>query len=223
MHDRFSRAKDAHTYLAPFSSKRVIEETAFHRTWNVAPGSVQPVICCEGPRATRWGFSPTIAGAKRPMLTSCRLDDKNTATWKTLWRTAHIIVPADGWYEWAVERGKNQPYFVRPADNGPIYLAALSSVAADDQAQAADGFVIVLSGAETGMVDEHSNRPVALDASDAIRWLNPRTTFGMARKMVDESIIPKRLFRWHRVSVGVNSIGNDEPAFNDPLPDSLNA
>jgi putative SOS response-associated peptidase YedK len=140
-----------------------------------------------------------------------------------MWRTARVVVPADGWYEWVVENGKMQPYFVRPLDDRPLYLAALISFAPDDGAQESDGFVVVTARAGTGIVDTHSHRPVVLNASDSDRWLDPKTTFSTAGKMVDESITPGSPFRWFRVSVGVNSVGNDEPAFNDPLPDDTTA
>jgi putative SOS response-associated peptidase YedK len=59
------------------------------------------------------------------------LDDRNAATWKTMWRTARVLVPADGWYEFVIEKGTRQPHFIRPLNNGPLYLAGLSSVAPD--------------------------------------------------------------------------------------------
>lgn len=220
---RFSRARDAQTYVAPILGDGHVEKSAFRRTWNAAPGSAQPVVYREGLRTVRWGFCATFAGKPRPMLSSCGLDGKNVATLKTLWRTARVLVPADGWYEWLNEQGRNQPYFVRPIDDRPIYLAALSSVLTDECPQDADGFVIVRSSTESGVVNRISHRPFVLDASAAVRWFDSKATFGAAQNMVKELIMPRQLFRWSRVSVGVNRISNDEPAFNDPLPDDMTA
>lgn len=221
--DRYSRAKAAQTYTVPLFGALPFKEVSFPRSWNVAPESVQPVMFREGPGTAHWGFTPTFAGTKRPMLANCRLNDRNGATWKTMWRTARVIVPADGWYEWSWESGKAQPYFVKPIDDGPVYLAGLSSVTSDAQAQQTDGFVLVTSSAEPGIADKLSHRPVALTASDAMRWLDPKTTFSVATKMMEESLLPRPLFLCFRVSVGVNRVGNDEPAFNDPLPDDITA
>lgn len=219
--DRYSRAKTAQTYTNILFDPRVIEGVEFNPSWNISPSSIQPVLYREGPKAVRWGYSPTFAGKKRPMVAHCRMDDQNSATWKTFWKIAPAIVPADGWYEWLREGDKIQPYFVKPVSEGPVYLAALSSVAPDEQAQETDGFVLVTSGAEPGLVDKSSYRPAAFSASNAIRWLDPKTTFGVGKKMVDELLLDRQLFRYFRVSVGVNSVTNDEPAFNDPLVDDM--
>jgi len=140
-----------------------------------------------------------------------------------MWRTARVVVPTDGWYEWIVENGKQQPCFVRPVDDQPIYFAALIGYALDEEPKGTDGFVVVTARARTGIVDENSHRPAVLNASDAIRWLDPKTSFSAAGKLVNESLTSSQSFRWFRVSVGVNSVGNDEPAFNDPLPDDITA
>lgn len=129
-------------------------------------------------------------------------------------------MPADGWYEWAGEKDTRQPYFITPIDDQPIYLAGLSSVAPDADPQQGDGFVLVTSGTERGIVDVHASRLITLNASDARRWLNSKTTFAEAQKMVRDSLLPRELFRSFRVSVGVNCVDDNEPAYNDPLPDS---
>lgn len=223
MCSRFSRARDAHIYVAPLFGEEHFRDARFARSWNIAPGSVQPVFYPEGPVTARWGFAPVFADTRRPMIVNCRLDDRNTATWKTMWRTARVVVPTDGWYEWIVENGKQQPCFVRPVDDQPIYFAALIGYALDEEPKGTDGFVVVTARARTGIVDENSHRPAVLNASDAIRWLDPKTSFSAAGKLVNESLTSSQSFRWFRVSVGVNSVGNDEPAFNDPLPDDITA
>ncbi|WP_083637587.1 MULTISPECIES: SOS response-associated peptidase [Burkholderiaceae] len=218
---RYSRARDAAIYTLPMFGKDLFAEVLFPQSWNIAPGTVQPVIYCGGPTSARWGFVPVFAGTRRPMLTSCRLDDKNSETWKTMCRIARLIVPADGWYEWLATDGVEQPYFIKPKDGGPVFLAALSSYSFDEEAQATDGFVMVSSSTDVGIVNSHSHRPVVLNAFDAVRWLHPKTTFGLAKKIAADSIMPRQMFRSFEVSVGVNSVRNDEPAFNDPLSDGI--
>lgn len=221
MFGRYSRSRDAQTYVAPLFGEERFPDATFPRSWNVAPKSVQPVISHAGPSAQQWGAVATSPRSKRSLLISCRLDDKNGATWKTMWRTGRVIVPADGWYEFVVEKGKNQPYYVRPLDDRPVFLAAVTSVALEDEPHEDEGYVLVTSSAQTGFVDESSYLPVVLSTPDALRWLNPKTTFGQAVKMLQELITPREQFRWVRVSVGVNNVNNDEPAFNDPLPDEI--
>ena len=53
-----------------------------------------------------------------------------------------------------VENGKQQPCFVRPVDDQPIYFAALIGYALDEEPKGTDGFVVVTARARTGIVDE---------------------------------------------------------------------
>ena len=222
MCERLSRAKDAHYYTAPLFSNEVHQAVAFVRSWNIAPGTVQPVFYDLGPRLAHWGVRPALGGTG-PLLSTCRLDDRNAATWKTMWRTARVVVPVDGWYEWSIEKDTRQPYFIRPLNGGPLYLAGLSSVAADEKPNKGDGFVLVTSATEEGIVDVSARRPITLISADARRWLNSKTTFAGAQQMIRECPSPRKTFSSYRVSVGVNYTSNDEPAFNDPLPDVVSA
>lgn len=218
---RFSRAKESRIYLAPLEMEDPSQSISTFRSWNIAPATMQPVIYRHGLKTVRWGCRIALTGKSRPLLFNCRLDDGNVATWKTMWKIARVVVPADGWYEWVAGENSNMPYFVKPIDDRPLYFAALASFDLSLPPQLDDGFVLVTSGLEAGIVDTHARRPLTLNASDARRWLESRTTFAEAKKMVVDSMTPKQIFRSFRVSVGVNHIGNDERAFNDPLPDSV--
>ena len=122
---RYSRARDAAIYTLPMFGESLFAKVPFPQSWNIAPGTVQPVIYCGGPTSARWGFVPVFAGTRRPMLTSSRLDDKNSETWKTMCRIARLIVPADGWYEWLATDGVEQPYFIKPKDGRPRVLGGV--------------------------------------------------------------------------------------------------
>jgi putative SOS response-associated peptidase YedK len=219
---RFSRARTGLDYVVPLVPDAVYPELdIFRPSWNVAPGTPQPVIDPDGPRLDRWGYRPSWAVARKlPMMINSRLDKAATSTWKAMWKTNRVIVPADGWYEWVVEEGKKQPYFITPIDGQPLFLAGLSSVRPGAQAYEGDGFVLVTSAAEAGMLDVHDRRPLVLSTQDARAWLEPSTTFEEANHLANHSMTPAEDFRWFRVSPGVNRVGNDEPAFNEPLGDT---
>ena len=80
--------------------------------------------------------------------------------------------------------------------------------------------MLVTSAAEAGMLDVHDRRPLVLSVQDARVWLEPSTTFEEANHLANHSMTPAEDFRWFRVSPGVNRVGNDEPAFNEPLGDT---
>jgi len=99
---RFSRARRDLDYVVPLMPDVTYpDHDTFRRSWNVAPGTNQPVIYPGGPRLEHWGYRPSWAVARKvPMMINSRLDKANTATWKALWKSGRVLVPADGWYEW---------------------------------------------------------------------------------------------------------------------------
>ena len=216
---RFSRARRDLDYVVPLMPDIAYpEQDTFRRSWNIAPGTIQPVIRPDGPRLERWGYRPTWAVARKvPMMVNSRLDKANTSTWKGMWKSNRVVIPSDGWYEWVVEEGAKQPYFIEPIDGQPLFFAGLSSAKPDAEAHEGDGFVIVTDASDAGMVDIHDRRPLVLSADEARQWLDPDCTFEEANHMANNVSTPIEAFRWFRVSKGVNKVGNDESAFNEPI------
>ena len=116
-----------------------------------------------------------------------------------------------------LEDGSKQPYFIKPNDNRPLFFAGLSSVKPGEQAREGDGFVIVTDASDAGMVDIHDRRPLVLDVEEARNWLDPNTAFEAANHMANNVATSVEAFQWFRVSKGVNKVGNDDPAFNEPI------
>ncbi|WP_107694421.1 SOS response-associated peptidase family protein [Nitrosospira sp. Nsp2] len=42
-------------------------------------------------------------------------------------REGRVIVPAGGWYEWSLENGKKQPWYITWKVNEPIFMAGLTN------------------------------------------------------------------------------------------------
>lgn len=80
-----------------------------------------------------------------------------------------------------------------------------------------DGFVIVTDASDAGMLDVHDRRPLVLTAKEAKQWLDRDSTFEEVNHMANSVTIAVEAFHWFRVSKGVNKVGNNEPAFNEPL------
>ncbi len=216
---RYSRAQRDLFYVEPLMSELAYSDPdIFTPSWNVAPGTAQPVIYPDGPRLERWGYRPAWAVARKvPMMVDARLDKAGSGTWKSMWKSNRVIVPADGWYEWIAEEAGKQPYFIRPIDGEPLFFAGLSSVRPGGEAHEGDGYVIVTDASEAGMLDVHDRRPLVLSAQDARQWLSPSTTFEEALALATDLGTPVEAFRWFPVSKGVNKAGNDDPSFNEPI------
>lgn len=215
---RVSRARPGLEYVVPLMPDAVYPDDLFRPSWNVAPGTKQPVIFPDGPRLEHWGYRPAWAVARKvPMMINARLDKAGTSTWKRMWKSGRLIVPADGWYEWVLEEGAKQPYFIQPIDGKPLFFAGLSTIPPGGEHHDGDGFVIVTDASDAGMLDIHDRRPLVLNAEEAKQWLDPETTFEEANHLANTVSTPIEAFHWFRVSKGVNKVGNDEPAFNEPI------
>jgi putative SOS response-associated peptidase YedK len=193
----------------------------FTPSWNVSPGTRQPIIGPAGPRLEIWGFRPAWAVARKiPMMINARLDKPTSSTWKSLFKSGRVLVPADGWYEWLPVAGKKQPYFIQAKSGPQVYFAGLSSLRPD--APPSDpgtvfGFVLVTAPAESGMLDVHDRRPLVLTLEEAQVWLDPATTLEEALHLANNARKSSDDFHWHKVTPEVNRTGHDNPSFNDPI------
>ena len=222
MCSRYSRAREALDYVAPLMpGVTYCEPGIFRPSYNIAPDTKQPVISSKGPDLMRWGYRPASAFARQvPTIINCQLHKSGTAAWKAMWKTRRVIVPADYWYEWSLEAGKKQPYCVAPIDGKPLFFAGLASVKPDAEHLDGDGFVIVTDTLNAGLLNTHDPRPVVFGVQEAREWLDPKTRFEDATHLANHLAAPRETFRWFRVSAGVNQVGNDEPAFNDPIDET---
>jgi putative SOS response-associated peptidase YedK len=218
MLDRFSRARQGMDYVAPLLPGAEFDKEIFRQSWNIAAASSQPVINAQGARLEVWGYRPRWAIARKaPLTVSLRADKCNEPPWRGMWKSKRIIVPADGWYEWALESGCRRPYFVRPISGEPLFLAGISSAAPDGKRTEGDGFVIITSASEGGLLDPYLRTPLVLDIDQARQWLDAGTTLDEARQLAARVSIAADRYEWFPVSLGVNSIRNDERAFSEPI------
>jgi len=187
--------------------------------YNVPPG-MRPLTMhrlAEGTEAmTRlpWGY-------KRPdskhFMRNAKLETilKNGWPWRFLISTGRILVPADGWYEWAKqEDGTKQPYYIH--GDAPLYFAALTAWEPGAELDAAHGFAIVTNDSKGGMVDVHDRRPVALPPALAQRWVDPATAVPDARALLSEGL-PESAFTWHPVRQEVGNSKYQMPDAIDPI------
>lgn len=44
-----------------------------------------------------------------------------------MFREGRVIIPAGGWYEWTVEEGKRQPWYITRKADEPLFMAGLTN------------------------------------------------------------------------------------------------
>ncbi|HEY9269998.1 SOS response-associated peptidase [Achromobacter sp.] len=187
--------------------------------YNVPPGT-RPLAMhrlAEGAEAiTRlpWGYKRTDS---KHFMSNAKLETilKNGWPWRFLIGTGRILVPADGWYEWAKQDdGTKQPYYIH--GDGPLYFAALTAWEPGAELDAAHGFAIVTNDAKGGMVDVHDRRPVALPPDVAKLWVDPAYPTADARALLSEGL-PETAFTWHPVRQDVGNSKYQLPDAIDPV------
>ncbi|WGK60055.1 SOS response-associated peptidase family protein [Pantoea sp. SS70] len=178
--------------------------------FNVAPGT-KVLLLSEREDALHldpvfWGYGPEWWD-KQPLINARGETAASGRMFKPLWNHGRAIVPADGWFEWHKEGGKKQPFFISHRKKQPLFFAGIGKQPYG-QDHGKEGFVIVTSSSNQGMVDIHDRRPLVI-AADAIReWLSADTTPQRAEEIARDAAIPEKDFAWHPVSAKVGNIHN---------------
>lgn len=134
--------------------------------------------------AARWGLVP--AWAKDPSIGSKAINARaEEVEDKPMFRQALVkrraVIPASGYYEWHTEGGMKTPYYVHPADDGPLLFAGLyewwkdPSKSDDDPARWLLSFTIMTRAATGQLGSIHDRMPLFIDADYADVWLDPTT------------------------------------------------
>ncbi|MFL6616577.1 MAG: SOS response-associated peptidase family protein [Pantoea agglomerans] len=167
-----------------------------------------------------WGYGPEWWD-KQPLINARGETAASGRMFKPLWNHGRAIVPADGWFEWQKEGSKKQPFFIFHKKKEPLFFAAIGRQPYG-QDHGKEGFVIVTSASNQGMVDIHDRRPLVI-THDAVReWLSDETSPARAEEIARDATVPEKAFTWHPVSKKVGNIHNQghelieiSPAYKD--------
>ena len=194
---RLSQHRKAEQYFSQ-PSKNLFAPSDYRQSYNVGPGT-RPMHLQQTEDelvagTARWGYQH---GAKRMYINARVETAAKSGYWRPLWESGRIIVPADGWFEWTGEKGDRQPWFIYREGFEPLWLAAILGD---------DGFAIVTSSADRGMLDIHDRRPVVLDNDAALAWMAPTTTSEIALALTAEYSLPESAFKWHPVTRAMGNV-----------------
>ena len=82
-----------------------------------------------------------------------------------------------------------------------------------------EGFVILTTASDEGLLDVHDRRPVALDADAALEWLHAGTSVRNAEHIIAGAALPETAFSWHPVAAGIGNPRNQGSALISPVND----
>lgn len=213
---RFAQAQTREEYLA-YIADEADRDIAYDPEpigrYNVAPGT-KVLLLNERDEQLHldpvfWGYAPGWWD-KSPLI-NARVETAATSRmFKPLWQHGRAICFADGWFEWKKEGDKKQPYFIHRADGQPIFMAAIGSTPFE-RGDDAEGFLIVTSAADKGLVDIHDRRPLVLSPEAAREWMRQDIGGKEAAEIAADGAVPADKFIWHAVRRAVGNVKNQGP------------
>jgi putative SOS response-associated peptidase YedK len=177
-------------------------------------------------RAVRWGLVPSWA--KDPSIGSKMINARvegvaEKPAFRKAFARRRCLLPADGYFEWYVdERGKKQPYFIRPADGGVLAMAGLyefwrdPSKAEDDPAGWLTTCTVITTSATDDLGRIHDRMPMLIERDRYGTWLDPALEDPDRLRSLLVPAAPGRLTAYP-VSTDVSSVRNDGPHLVEPV------
>ena len=188
------------------------EIPAYTPRYNIAP-SAQVLIVRQNEAAAvashvRWRLVPRWA--KDPSV-GARMNNARAETvaqkpsFREAYRKRRCLLPANGFYEWKLENGLKQPYYVYPSGGALFAFAGLWEQWNDLQTCA-----VITTDANEKMAAVHERMPVIVSPAEYSAWLAGDE---VALRACPESAIDIR-----RVGRAVNNARLDVPSLLEPEP-----
>ncbi|MHA6668598.1 SOS response-associated peptidase [Homoserinimonas sp. A447] len=198
--------------------------------WNIAPTDQVPVIRQrDGQREVamvRWGIvspsSPTFGGGK-PIINARMETVATNGLFRDPFTSHRCIVPALGYYEWQLQNGGKQPYFIHePGDDlamaGIIRPWRDRSKAEDDPDRWRLSMAIITRDAHVAPGEVHDRMPACLTPDSFDDWLGDHLDNGDRLAMLDQaSLEMAHRLAYYPVSKAVNGVKNDGPQLVEPI------
>jgi putative SOS response-associated peptidase YedK len=186
------------------------EVPAYQPRYNIAPASQVLVIrqagAMRGAALVKWGLVPRWA--KDPAM-GARMNNARAETvaekpsFREAYRKRRCLIPANGYYEWKLEHGVKQPYYITPSRGELFAFAGLWEQWHDLQTCA-----VITTDANQKMAAVHERMPVIVSPAEYSDWLAAGEILLLA--------CPDAAIDIRRVSRAVNSARTDAPGLIEP-------
>ncbi len=182
------------------------EIPAYQPRYNIAPSAQALIIRQNEAAMVRWGLVPRWAkdpaiGARMNNARGETVADK--PSFREAYRKRRCLIPASGYYEWTLERGLKQPYYIYPSGGEVFAFAGLWERWNDLQTCA-----VITTEANRKMAEVHDRMPVIVSPQEYSNWLSGGENL---LRPCEESVISIR-----RVSRAVNNARNENPLLIEP-------
>jgi putative SOS response-associated peptidase YedK len=139
---------------------------------NLAPTeTVLVLIAGNGVVVARFGIHRNGPDGKpRPPLLNARTDEMRRGQFRTHLKKQRCVIPADGFYEWRDEGGK-QPYYFARKDGKPLMLAGIWQEA-EYKGDKRPAFAILTEEPNELVASYHDRMPLALADDKVVLWFD---------------------------------------------------
>jgi putative SOS response-associated peptidase YedK len=183
---------------------------------NVAPSELVPVFVARPdeppePVIARFGINMTGKDGKpRPPLLNARTDGIKRGQFRTHLQERRCVIPAQGFYEWRDEGGK-QPYYFSRADQAALVLAGIWQEA-EYKGDKRIAFAILTDEPNELVADYHDRMPLALADDKIDAWLD----LSNPDPLRDDLLLDLSAFTVRPMDRAMNNVRQKELAEIDP-------
>ncbi len=188
--------------------------------FNIAPSQAIATIsnAPDGPLRLlvprRWGLIP--GWAKDPKIGNRMINARvetlrEKPAFRAAWRKRRCLVPADGFYEWAVRSGgAKQPHHIALPGRRCFAIAGLWESWRDPAGEVVESCTLITTAAHAKLREVHDRMPVVLDPADYAVWLAPSPPDDATLQRIAQGE-PAGNLELHPIGRRVN-----DPRFDDP-------
>ena len=182
------------------------EVPAYTPRYNIAPSAQVLIVRNDEAAMVRWGLVPRWArdpaiGVKMKNARAESIAEK--PSFREAYRKRRCLIPANGFYEWKSESGRNLPYYVYPSGGALFAFAGLWEQWNDLQT-----CTIITTQANDKMAEVADRMPVVVSPAEYSDWL-----FGAE---VPLRACPDSVIDICRVNSAVNNSRNEGPRLIEP-------
>lgn len=189
--------------------------TGVENSYNVSPAQMVATFTSDGGFGMRWGLIPAWSKEAKTKYSTFNAV-LETVDKKPLYRgpwkeSKRCVLPVLGYYEWRVENGIKQPYFIRSTDEAPLFLGGLWESWNSDDRSLLSCTVLTREPVDT-VARIHNRMPVLLPAYRLEEWFE--CTPSEAKTLAEREAPNLCLYPVNRY---VNNARNDGPQCIEPI------
>lgn len=188
--------------------------------YNIAPGQDAPVVA-EDRRGRRmglltWGLVPGwMDEPSKPLINARSESVLERPSFREAFGRRRCLVPADGFYEWREEGGRNVPFWIHPEGGGLLSFAGIWERWSRPGAEARHTFAILTMPSSPALAEVHDRMPVVIAEKDREAWLDRGTDVEGALALLRGGPVPS--YELRPVSTRVNRPTDDDAGLIEPV------